>query len=202
MNTDATQRERLMRPIRSFLALVALLAMAGAALAGSYSDTIALFKNAGASATFFGSSYGYAVFPTIGKGGLIVGGAHGNGHVYEKGKYIGNTSMTQVSVGFQAGGQAYSQIIFFEDKRALDEFTNGNFEFDAGVSAVAITAAASGSAGTSGASSGASGGKKDATTSGHYYKGMAIFTIVKGGAMYEASVAGQKFSYKPKDAAE
>jgi lipid-binding SYLF domain-containing protein len=191
-----------MRPIRSFLALMAMLATAGAALAGSYSDTITLFKNAGASASFFGNSYGYAVFPTIGKGGLIVGGAHGSGHVYEKGKYIGNTSMTQVSVGFQAGGQAYSQMIFFEDKRSLDEFTNGNFEFDAGVSAVAITAAASGSAGTNGASSGASGGKKDATTSGRYYKGMAVFTIVKGGAMYEASVAGQKFSYKPKDSAE
>jgi hypothetical protein len=104
-----------MRSIRSFLALVAMLATAGAALAGSYSDTIALFKNAGASASFFGSSYGYAVFPTIGKGGLVVGGAHGSGHVYEKGKYIGNTSMTQVSVGFQAGGQAYSQIIFSRD---------------------------------------------------------------------------------------
>jgi lipid-binding SYLF domain-containing protein len=185
-----------MKSIRSVLALVVLLAVSGVASANKYVDTIALFKNAGESANFFNSAYGYAVFPTIGKGGLIVGGAHGSGHVYEKGKYIGNTSMTQLSVGFQAGGQAYSQIIFFEDKRALEEFTNGNFEFEAGVSAVAITAAAGGTAGTSGASAGASGSKKDATTVGSsYYKGMAVFTIVKGGAMYQATVAGQKFTY-------
>jgi lipid-binding SYLF domain-containing protein len=190
-----------MRSIRLLLALVAMLTVAGSAVAAGdkYGDTVALFKNAGESADFFPSCYGYAVFPTIGKGGLIVGGAHGSGRVYEKGKYIGNTSVTQVTVGFQAGGQAYSEIIFFEDKRALDEFTNGNFEFDAGVSAVAITAAAQGAAGTQGASATASGGKKDATTVGsHYYKGMAVFTIVKGGAMFEASVGGQKFKYEAK----
>ena len=191
-----------MKSIHSVLGLVAMLAMTGVAGADSYSDTTALFKNAGESASFFASAYGYAVFPTIGKGGLIVGGAHGSGHVYEKGKYIGDTSVTQLSVGFQAGGQAYSEIIFFEDKRALDEFTKGNFEFEAGVSAVAITAAAGGTAGTQGASAGASGGKKDATTVGSaYYKGMAVFTIVKGGAMYQATVAGQKFKYEPKDKA-
>ncbi len=187
-----------MKSIRSALAWVVLLAVSGVAFANKYVDTIALFKNAGESANFFNSAYGYAVFPTIGKGGLIVGGAHGTGHVYEQGKYIGNTSVTQLSVGFQAGGQAYSQIIFFEDKRALEEFTNGNFEFEAGVSAVAITAAAGGTAGTIGASAGASGSKKDATTVGSsYYKGMAVFTIVKGGAMYQATVAGQKFTFDP-----
>jgi len=187
-----------MKLFRSVLALVAMLAITSVAFANKYVDTIELFKKAGESSNFFSSAYGYAVFPTIGKGGLIVGGAHGSGHVYEKGKYIGNTSVTQLSVGFQAGGQAYSQIVFFEDKRALDEFTNGNFECEAGVSAVAITAAASGTAGTQGASAGASGGKKDATTVGSaYYKGMAIFTIVKGGAMYQATVAGQKFTFDP-----
>lgn len=187
-----------MKSIRSVLALVALLAVSGVAFANKYVDTIALFKNAGESANFFSTAYGYAVFPTIGKGGFVIGGAHGKGHVYEKGKYIGNTSVTQLSVGFQAGGQAYSQIIFFEDKRALDEFTNGNFEFEAGVSAVAITAAAGGTAGTTGASATASGGKKDAkTVGGAYYKGMAVFTIVKGGAMYQATVAGQKFTFDP-----
>jgi lipid-binding SYLF domain-containing protein len=189
-----------MRAIRTFLMMATLLVPAAAAVAASYPDTINLFKNAGESAEFFRKSYGYAVFPTIGKGGLIVGAAHGDGHVYEHGKYVGNTSMTQLSVGFQAGGQAYSQIIFFEDKRAFDEFTTGNFEFGGDVSAVAITAAASGSAGTTGASAGASGGKKDASTAGGYYKGMAVFTIVKGGAMYEAAVQGQKFSYKPRSA--
>src|SRR3569833_1172293 len=187
-----------MKPTRSGLALVALLAVSGVAFANKYVVFIALFKNAGESANFFNSTNGYAVFPTIGKGGFIVGGAHGNGHVYEKGKYIGNTSVTQVSVGFQAGGQAYSQIVFFEDKRALEEFTNGNFEFEAGVSAVSITAAAGGTAGTTGASATASGVKKDAKTVGSsYYKGMAVFTIVKGGVMFQATVAGQKFTFDP-----
>jgi lipid-binding SYLF domain-containing protein len=191
-----------MKSIRMVLAMVAMLAIASVASANKYTDTIALFKNAGESANFFNSCYGYAVFPTIGKGGLIVGAAHGKGHVYEKGKYIGDTAVTQLSVGFQAGGQAYSQIIFFEDKRALDEFIKGNFEFEADASAVAITSAASGTAGTTGASAGASGGKKDATTvGGSYYKGMKVFTIVKGGAMYEASLAGQKFTFEPKDKA-
>src|SRR5215470_675511 len=178
------------------LVLPVLVLSGSLAWADEYSGTIEVFKKAGESSKFFDNSYGYAVFPSIGKGGLGVGAAHGKGRVYEKGKYIGDTSMTQVSVGFQAGGQAYSQIIFFEDKRALDEFTNGNFEFEAGVSAVAITAAAGGTAGTSGASATASGGKKDAKTVGSaYYKGMAVFTIVKGGAMYQATVAGQKFTY-------
>jgi lipid-binding SYLF domain-containing protein len=187
-----------MKSIRLVLPLLALLAMSGVAFANKYVDTIALFKKSGESADFFNTAYGYAVFPTIGKGGLIVGGAHGSGHVYEKGKYIGNTSMTQLSVGFQAGGQAYSQIVFFEDKRALEEFCNGNFEFEAGVSAVAITVAAGGTAGTTGASANASGYKNNATTVGSaYYKGMAVFTIVKGGAMYQATVAGQKFTFDP-----
>ena len=166
--------------------------------ANSYSDTVALFKNAGASASFFKSCYGYAVFPTIGKGGFVVGAAHGSGRVYEHGKYVGDSSMTQLSIGLQAGGQAYSQIIFFEDQRAFDEFTAGDFEFGADVGAVAITAAADASLGTTGANAGASGGKKDATTAGTYHKGVAVFTVVKGGAMYEATVAGQKFKYTPK----
>jgi lipid-binding SYLF domain-containing protein len=190
-----------MKALRGFLLLLAALALpVGAAVAGPYSDTISLFRNAGQSAAYFKDSYGYAVFPTIGKGGFVVGGAHGTGHVYEMGKYIGTASMTQISVGFQAGGEAYSQIVFFKDKRALDEFTGGQFAFDAGVSAVAITAAASGSVGTEGASGSASGGRKDALTAGGYYKGVAVFTIVKGGAMYQATVAGQKFSFKPRAA--
>ena len=167
------------------------------ALADSYNDTVGLFKNAGASSSFFSSSYGYALFPTIGKGGLVVGGAHGKGRVYRQGKYVGDTSMTQLSIGFQAGGQAYSEVIFFQDERAFSEFTSGNFEFSGDVSAVAITAGASASTGTGGTSAGASGGKKDAATAGTYKKGLAVFTIAKGGLMYEAAVSGQKFSYKP-----
>ena len=189
-----------MGTMRSLLMTLAMLVPAEAALADDYSETIELFRNAGTSAAFFNNSYGYAVFPTIGKAGLVVGGAHGTGRVYEHGKYVGDTSMTQVSVGFQAGGEAYSQIILFQDKRAFDEFTSGDFQFDANVSAVAITAAAAGTAGTTGASVTASGGKRNATTAGKYYKGIAVFMIVKGGAMYEISVAGQKFSYKPRKA--
>jgi lipid-binding SYLF domain-containing protein len=177
--------------------LGALLLAVAPAHADKYDDTVKLFKDAGESATFFAKSHGYAVFPTVGKGGLGIGGAYGEGRVYEGGRYIGDTKMAQVSIGFQAGGQGYSQIIFFEDQRALDEFKSGNFEFGANVNAVVITAAASGTAGTTGASAGASGGKHDAETAGKYHKGMAVFQIVTGGLMYEASVGGQKFSYEP-----
>jgi lipid-binding SYLF domain-containing protein len=181
-----------------FIFAAVLMVVATRAFADSYSDTVALFKNAGESATFFNNCYGYAVFPTVGKGGLVIGGAHGKGRVYEYGKYVGDVTVTQLSVGLQAGGQAYSQIVFFEDQRAFGEFTGGDFEFGADASAVAITAAAGASAGTSGASATASGGKKDATTAGAYHNGLAVFTIVKGGAMYQAAVAGQKFKYTPK----
>jgi lipid-binding SYLF domain-containing protein len=174
-----------------------LLMWAAATWANEYDDTVTLFRNAGESASYFEHSYGYAVFPTVGKAGWIVGGAHGSGRVFEHGKYVGDTSMNQLSAGFQLGAQGYSQIIFFEDRRAFEEFTKGHFEFGADVNAVAITAAAGGSVGTTGASGNASGGMKDARTAGKYYKGMAVFTIVKGGAMYQAVVAGQKFSYTP-----
>lgn len=189
-----------MKAIPLLLLSMALGLVSLPASADKYSDTVELFKNAGESAKFFDRSYGYAVFPTVGKGGLGVGAAHGSGRVYKQGKWVGDTTMNQVSVGLQAGGQAYSQIIFFEDERAFDEFTRGNFEFGADVDAVALTAAAGARAGTTGAAAGASGGKKDATNVGRFYKGMAVFTIVKGGAMYEATVAGQKFSYKPREA--
>jgi lipid-binding SYLF domain-containing protein len=179
------------------LMIASMLLASGPVMADKYSDTVSLFKNAGQSATFFGKSYGYAVFPTIGKAGLGIGGAHGEGRVYEQGKHVGDTKMTQLSIGWQAGAEGYSEMIFFEDKRAFDEFTSGNFELGANVSAVVITAAASGTATTTGSTATASGGKKDAKTAGKYEKGTAIFVISKGGLMYEASVAGQKFSYKP-----
>src|ERR1700692_218435 len=161
----------------AFLLSAMLLLWGVDAWADSYSNTVTLFKNAGESAAFFQNSYGYAVFPTIGKGGLIVGAAHGRGRVYMHEQYVGDTSMTQLSIGLQAGGQAYSQIIFFEDQRAFDEFTNGNFEFAADVNAVAITAAAGASAGTAGANAGASGGKKGASTGGRFCKRLAGFTL-------------------------
>jgi lipid-binding SYLF domain-containing protein len=177
--------------------IATLLLVATTASADEYADTVTIFKNAGESGTYFHNSYGYAVFPTVGKGGLGVGAAHGSGRAYVGGRHVGDVKMNQVSIGFQAGGQAYSQIVFFQDKRSFDEFASGSFEFDATVQAIAITASATATAGTQGAAAGAAGGKKDATTAGKYHKGMAVFTVAKGGLMYQAAVGGQKFSYKP-----
>jgi lipid-binding SYLF domain-containing protein len=185
-------------PSRYLFALLLLLFPFAQACADNYADTIKVFQQAGESGQFFANCYGYAVFPTIGKGGIGIGAAHGSGRVYASGQYVGDTKMTQVTIGLQLGGQAYSQIIFFEDKRALDEFTSGNFEFGAQATAVAITAGASAQAGTAGTSAGAGTSKSDSTTTGKYSKGMAVFTVAKGGLMYEASIGGQKFSYKPK----
>jgi len=186
-----------MRQIIRALMVLSLLT-ASLAWADDYDDTIKVFKDAGESGAFFQKAYGYAVFPTIGKGGFVVGGAYGDGLVYVGGKPVGDTTMTQVTIGAQLGGEAYSQIIFFEDKRAFDEFTSGNFEFGAQATAVAITAGASATTTTAGTSAGASTDSKDAKTVGAYNKRMAIFTVAKGGLMYEASIGGQKFSYKPR----
>jgi lipid-binding SYLF domain-containing protein len=182
----------------SILASLSLLLPMSFAWADEYTDTINIFKNAGESGKLMQSAYGYAVFPTIGKGGVGVGGAYGKGRVYEKGKHIGDTSMTQVTVGLQLGGQAYSELILFENEQALKEFTKGNFEFGADASVVAITAGAGAKGSTTGSSAGASGGKKDAKTVGGYHKGMATFTVAKGGLMYEATIGGQKFTYTPR----
>ena len=185
------------RLIPIFALLLLMLPMSMAWADDDYQETINVFKKAGESGNFFKTAYGYAVFPTIGKGGVGVGGAFGKGRVYQKGKYVGDASMTQLTVGFQLGGQAYSQIVFFKDQRAFNEFTSGNFAFGAEASAVAITAAAGAKANTSGSSAGASAGRHDATTVGEYNNGMATFTVAKGGLMYEASIGGQKFGYTP-----
>jgi lipid-binding SYLF domain-containing protein len=170
----------------------------GLANASHDTDTAALFHNSNQSAEFFISSYGYAVFPTILKGGAGIGAAHGTGHLYAQGHRLGHVSMSQVSVGAQLGGEGYSEIIFFRDKRALDDFTSGNFEFSADAGAIAITAAADVSVGTTGVDTSASGNKKQADTASSYNHGMAVFTIAKGGLMYNVTVAGQKFSYTPR----
>lgn len=125
---------------------------------------------------YFNTAYGYAVFPSIGKGGLGVGGATGNGTIYKGGAIVGDCKMTQVTVGFQAGGQAYSEVIFLQDADAFKRFTSDKFEFSAQASAVAIT----------------EGGSIDVD----YRDGILIFTHAKGGLMYEASVGGQKFKTK------
>ncbi|QYZ66299.1 MAG: hypothetical protein NV67_04265 [Gammaproteobacteria bacterium (ex Lamellibrachia satsuma)] len=157
-------------------------------------STIGKFKKAPDTHTFFKNAYGYAVFPTIGKGGIGIGAAHGKGKVFRKGTHTGNSSMTQLSIGFQLGGQAFSQIIFLQDKRAYDEFTGGSFEFSAQASAVALTAGTNAQTSTAGNAAGAGETKQKAS----YVGGMATFTMAKGGLMYEAAIGGQKFNFKPK----
>jgi lipid-binding SYLF domain-containing protein len=126
--------------------------------------------------SLFENAYGYVIFPNVGKGGIGVGGAAGNGVVYERNNVIGMAKLSQVSVGFQAGGQAYREVIFFETQKELDRFKGSQLEFSAEVSAVAVTAGASAKA--------------------KYTKGVMVFTMQKGGLMYEASVGGQKFKFK------
>ncbi len=175
------------------------LALANPVQADKFTDTVNVFKKSEAVQPFFKNAYGYAVFPTVGKVGIGIGGSYGTGQVYQGGKVTGEVSVLKGSIGWQLGGQAFSQIIFFEDKRAYDEFTSGNFEFDAAASAVAITAGVQASAGTEGASAGASAGPATgAQAKTSYHKGMVVFTHAKGGLMYEASIGGQKFTFKPK----
>ena len=178
--------------------IVMMVTISSASAAEDYSSTINVFKQSPQVQSYFENAYGYAVFPTVGKGGLGVGGAYGKGQVYRGGKVTGITKLMKVSIGFQAGGQAFSQIIFFKDKRAYDEFTSGQFAFDAQASAVAITAGVQAQVGSTGATAGASAGPKTgAQAETSYYKGMAIFVHAKGGLMYEAAIAGQKFSFEP-----
>ena len=163
-----------------------------------YSNTINIFKESDAVQKFFNNSYGYAVFPTIGKAGWIIGGSYGKGKVYVNGKVTGGVSVIEGSIGFQLGGKAFSELIFFEDKRAYDEFTSGGFEFDATAQAIVITAGAEAKAGTTGNTAGASAGPKTGVQAETgYHKGMGTFVHSKGGLMYEISISGQKFKFKP-----
>lgn len=126
---------------------------------------------------FLDKTYAYVVFPSVGKGGLIVGGAYGKGEVYEQGKLIGYADITQATVGLQAGGQSFAEVIGFENKASLDRFINNKYEVAAQASAVALKSGAAGSA--------------------KYTDGVVIFTHVKGGLMAEASIGGQKFTFAP-----
>ena len=184
--------------IRSILVAVFCFAIAAPALADKYTDAISNFKKAEVAKPYFASAYGYAVFPTIGKGGVGVGAAAGKGRVYQGGRYVGDSTLMQLSVGFQLGGQAYSQIVFFEDKRAFDEFTNDSFEFGADASAVAVTLGANAQAGTTGPSASVSTTVDNGKAITQYYKGFAVLTLAKGGLMYQAAIAGQKYVFKRK----
>lgn len=180
------------------IAVVAALVIAPAVQADQFSGTTEIYKKSETVQPFFKDAYGYAVFPNIGKGGLGIGGAFGKGRVYQGGNVTGEASLVKLSIGWQAGGQVFSQMIFFQDKRAYKEFTSGNFEFDASASAVAITAGVQAKAGTEGASAGASAGPATGAQARiSYHKGMAVFVHTKGGLMYEAAIGGQKFSFKP-----
>jgi len=157
-----------------------------------------VFESAPELRPYFDNAYGYAVFPAVGKGGIGVGGAYGKGRVYEQGKVVGSVTLTKVSIGFQLGGQAFSEIIFLQDKRAFDEFVSGRFEFDASASAIVVTAGAQARAGTDGASASAGTGPASTTQIElGYNKGMAVFIHPLGGLMYEASIGGQKFKFTP-----
>lgn len=164
----------------------------------SYNDALSNFKQAAETRTFFDEAYGYALFPTVGKGGIGIGGAYGKGKVFKGSSYVGDSSLKQLSIGLQLGGQAYSEIIFFKDAKSFADFTSGSFEFGAQASAVAINMGVNVQTGTTGNSAGAgqSGGSQSAK--GSYVNGMAVFTAAKGGLMYEASLAGQSFSFEPK----
>ena len=181
----------------AFFIIVTITGITSPARADKYADTINLFKKSPEVQPFFEGAYGYAVFPTVGKGGIGLGGAYGKGRVYREGTVTGTVSLVKLSAGFQFGGQAFSEIIFFQDQRAYDEFTSGRFEFDATASAVAITAGAQAQVGTGGNTAGLSLGP----ATGHqqatrYTRGMAVFVHTIGGLMYEAALAGQKFLYK------
>ena len=139
-------------------------------------EALKKFKRIGRLKPYFKEAAGFAVFPNIAKAGLGLGGARGSGEVFEDGKVIGSTTVTQLSFGFQLGGQAFSQIIFFQNKRDIDRFTDGNFEFGASASAALIT--------------------EGANASVDYTNGVAVMTFSKGGLMYEASIGGQKFTFK------
>jgi len=173
-----------MQPIK-IAAAIALMAMAMFAPAQAQdkdakevADAIAVFKGDADLAKWFTAAYGYAVFPSITKAAVVVGGAAGNGRVFEKGAYIGDAHVSQASIGAQLGGQSFSEVIFFETKAALDRFKENKFEMTAGLSAVAA----------------AEGKSKDAK----YTNGVAVFTHAKKGLMAEASVGGQKFKFTPK----
>jgi lipid-binding SYLF domain-containing protein len=172
--------------------------LATATEAQDYSGTIEVFNDSPVVKKFFENAYGYAVFPIIGKGGWIVGGSYGKGQVYQGDKPTGKTSVVEGSLGFQFGGKAFSEIIFFQDKRAYDEFTSGSFEFGATVQAVAITAGAQVQTGTTGTSVGASAGPRTGVQAkASYVDGMAVFVHSQGGLMLDFSIAGQKFFFEP-----
>jgi lipid-binding SYLF domain-containing protein len=175
-------KSRLLTVVAALLMLTSTSALAEATV-DECKATFNKFKGLGNVPDLLAETYGYAVLPTIGKGGIGIGGAGGTGCVFAQGEHTGNVSMGQVTIGFQLGGQAYSQLILFKNSDVYDDFISGKFEFGADATAVALTYGAQAGATTKGA--------------GSWKRGMAVYTIAGGGLMYEASIGGQKFKYKP-----
>jgi lipid-binding SYLF domain-containing protein len=187
------RRENTMRKISGVMMLLALAAAlaATAVMASGWDpqeeqknvaaaeETIKSFKAAEPGLeVYFKDAYAYAAFPTIGKGGLVFGGSYGTGTVFESGKVVGAAKVTSLSVGLQAGGESYSELIFFKDKETFENFKNGNVKLSAQASAVAAD--------------------KGAAAKASYNEGVAVFVKSKGGLMADASVGGQKFKFEPK----
>lgn len=188
--------------LRAGIIAAAMLAMSNIAVAQKVEDqseTINLFKGIPQVAPYFQNAYGYAVWDRIGRGGLGIGGARGRGQVYQGGKVTGFSTLTDITFGAQAGGQAYRQVIFFQNQAAYDKFVAGKFEFDASASAVAVTASAQASAGTRGASSSAGAGSPNTGAASGYVSGMQTFTMAEGGLMYAATIGGQRYNFKAVD---
>jgi lipid-binding SYLF domain-containing protein len=165
-----------------------------------FSATIEEFRRVETVAPYFDKSYGYAVWRRIARGGLGIGAATGRGQIYRNGQVTGFSRLIDVTIGLQAGGQAYKQIVFFEDERAYNNFTSGNFQFDASASAVAVTASAEARAGTQGGQASASVGNASgtaATTTPGYQRGLQVFTMTTGGLMYQATIGGQRYNFTP-----
>ena len=180
------------------LLLLLLITFHPLSFADSYDGTLDVFESSPGLKPYFDNAYGYAVFPRVGRGGIVLGGSYGNGQIYEKGQLAGNVSLAKLSVGLQLGAQVFSEIIFLQDKRAYDEFISNRFEFDASASAVVVVLGAQAQAGTSGVSVSAGLGPVSTNQVEYgYNKGMAVFLHSLGGLMYEASIGGQKFKYKP-----
>ena len=164
-----------------------------------FSRSIEEFRSIETVAPYFDTAYGYAVWRRIIRGGFGIGAASGQGQVYVNGEVTGFSRLIDVTIGYQAGGQAYRQIIFFQDKRAYDEFTSGSFQFDASASAVAVTAGVQASASTQGsqASAGAGSASTTALAGAGYLRGLQVFTMLIGGLMYQATIGGQSYEFTP-----
>lgn len=189
---------RYLRLLILMIGVFSLMSCATTTVQDQYAYTLSVFNRSDQVKPYVQNAYGYAVFPTIGKGAVVIGGAYGRGQVYRQGVATGSSALVKMSIGFQLGGQAFSEVIFFQDQRAFEEFTLGSFEFDASASAVAVTAGAQARAGTSGLTAGASAGPSmGAQADVAYTKGVAVFVHTKGGFMYEAAIGGQKFTYTP-----